>query len=100
MTHDEKHNGWTNYETWLVALWLDSYGYLEDYRRQTSDENLNVYQLADRMKQQMEEGVPDEYSDVYFDLVYAGIQKVNFDEIATKTIDDMEMAATQEEATA
>lgn len=26
MTHKD-YNGWTNYETWCVKLWLDQYGY-------------------------------------------------------------------------
>lgn len=35
MSEDKTYNGWTNYETWLVNLWLtnDEYGYdqlLED----------------------------------------------------------------------
>jgi hypothetical protein len=24
MSDDKKYNGWTNYETWNVALWLDN----------------------------------------------------------------------------
>ena len=30
----EKYNGWTNYETWLVNLWLGNGGSGEHWREQ------------------------------------------------------------------
>ena len=38
---DKRYNGWTNYETWLVALWADndepSYRHRQRLTRQTWD---------------------------------------------------------------
>ena len=38
MTISTTYNGWTNYETWLVALWLDNEQQSADYWRQKAIE--------------------------------------------------------------
>lgn len=96
MTHKE-YNGWTNYETWAVALWLDndeqSQGYWRDMARECLDmarqnpsEVLSVaqdaaYQLADRIKEEHEEALP-EVTGFASDLLNAAMSEVNWQEIA------------------
>ena len=33
MTTDSKYNGWTNYETWAFALWVDNSQPLQNFAR-------------------------------------------------------------------
>jgi hypothetical protein len=35
---DQEYNGWTNYETWLVNLWMDNDPGSQDYYRETAKE--------------------------------------------------------------
>lgn len=46
MSEDKKYNGWTNYETWNVALWLDneegSYNYWRETAQEIYDESEEV----------------------------------------------------------
>jgi hypothetical protein len=86
---DTFYHGWTNYETWLVALWLDDnqtshhHWMMVAKKSQTkaaSDVNVIAgiwtveetakYRLADRLKQEMEENIPDSLPpSMYVDLM-------------------------------
>ena len=51
MTEDEKgYNGWKNYETWLVALWIDneqsSYSYARELRDSVKNNEHARYDLS------------------------------------------------------
>ena len=37
MTEDQTYNGWTNYETWNVALWIGNDEFLYNEARRCSD---------------------------------------------------------------
>ena len=99
MTNKE-YNGWYNYETWAVALWLDneqgSQDYwlevAEDYRKRRIDNA--KYAMAECLKQAHEEALP-EVSGFAADLLGAAMSEVNWDEIAKHYI---EMAAEQSKA--
>jgi len=96
MTHKE-YNGWTNYETWAVALWLDndeqSQGYWRDMARECLEsakdkpsEVLTVaenaaYILAEQLKDDHEEALP-EIQGFASDLLDAAMSEVNWQEIA------------------
>lgn len=64
---DESYNGWTNYPTWAVALWLDNdegtsaavAELVADWNEQTSgDEGGTVTDLADAIREYVE-SLPD-----------------------------------------
>src|SRR4030095_2376829 len=88
--NDEKYNGWTNYETWNVKLWMDndegSYRYWqeiaeeiwEDVDRDTDD---FCRKMADRLKDEHEENMP-EVQGTYADLLGAALSVVDWYEIA------------------
>lgn len=111
MTTDKTYNGWTNYETWAVKLWIDneqgSYSYwksetrdvweaAEDkYPNQFMDRNRNAQSLlAERLQ-----AAHDTESDhpvfnvadgtVYADLLNAALSEVNWHEIADALLSDM-----------
>ena len=105
---DNTYNGWTNYETWAVALWINneqaSYHYWRNearrHRQQASDcqqvaegfwtpESAAQYGLADQLKDEFEENAPIEDAGVYADLLDGALAEVNWQEIAAGILDEL-----------
>lgn len=102
---DSSYNGWSNYETWVVNLWLgNDEGSYETCRSlaercfedATADEVLSrkeraCYQLANELKEMIEDGNPvaSEVS-VYSDLLKASISEVNWREIANGLLQEID----------
>lgn len=99
---DKTYNGWTNYETWNVALWLDNdqgsqehwHGMAKMYLRlstadsyMTQDEQATG-RLAVALKEEVQDGdsKPDLGASMYSDLLNAALSEVNFYEIAEHMI--------------
>jgi hypothetical protein len=93
MEHKE-YNGWTNYETWLVNLWLgnDSVDFNDrarDLLEETDfDRDAAIVNLADEIRAWHEEATP-ETTGVFADLLNAGMRMVNWYEIAEHYFDDI-----------
>ena len=89
MTKNE-HNGWTNYETWIVKLWIDneegSYNYWREEAEHFS-QNDNVYGLSKALESEHSEALP-ELQGFASDLLNAAMSEVNWYEIAQSMIDD------------
>lgn len=98
------YNGWTNYETWAVKLWIDneelSYRYWTMVSREVweSSDDRAAYlsrsesarmQLSDRLKSYHEDSMPDLGATVWADLLRAGFDSVNWREIANSMLEDM-----------
>jgi len=108
MTQNEKsYNGWTNYETWVTALWLDN-----DYASQChwkeaaqeckasapatdqvkqgywTIEEAARFTLADRLKDEVTEGSPVAQASLYADLMGAVLQEINWQEVANHYLAD------------
>ena len=93
------YNGWTNYETWNVALWwgesgMDGYwhgeaGSLLDAADKDADdyEDDVIRELADRMKDETTEEMPV-VTGMWADLLMAAIGSVNWREIAKGVIEE------------
>ena len=97
----QTYNGWTNYETWAVNLWLDneegtqaywSERAREVFRTSEADEyNTRTERaksdLADELKREHEENTP-EVTGVFADLLNAALSEVDWHEIAKSMIDN------------
>jgi hypothetical protein len=98
---DNTYNGWTNYETWAIAIWLDSdqatySSWCEQARQHRenaprcqqviddtwSEKDAAKYNLADQLKEEITGDAPDELKGAYSDLLNAALGEVNWDEIA------------------
>lgn len=83
------YNGWSNYETWNVKLWMDndegSYHYWQDRTAAIADasdeDDSAIYELAQEIQSWHEEMRP-ETNGVFADLLGAALSEVDWSEIA------------------
>ena len=89
------YQGWANYETWCVKLWIDneenSYNYWQERARELKEEGGEhiTLSLADELKEQHDEDNPIEEAGVYTDLLYSALGEVNWYEIATSILEEV-----------
>jgi len=108
MARDEGYNGWTNYETWAVALWIDneegSYNMVREMAREifrsdrekipgTDIEVSPRVTLARWIKDEMENSEPDLGASMWADLLSSALSVVDWYEIADHYLDDIEADA-------
>ncbi len=105
--NDQKYNGWSNYETWAVGLWLDNdeftSSFWQDATERIVDEahtnpkvksgewDLQEFAsrgLADQLKEEIENSSPLQDASLYSDLLNAAMQAVNWSEIADRLLED------------
>lgn len=94
----ERYNGWANYATWAVKLWIDntegSYNYwqeqMREHLRSTPDKNKAAYALANQLKHEHEEAAEawGAGASVFADILRAGMSEVDWTEIAEAIIGD------------
>lgn len=105
MSNDKTYNGWTNYETWATALWIDNeqgsyyqrcemaqecWDDAEPTKYRTREESAR-YALADRLKDWItDEDTMPRVGGLYSDLLNAALSEVNWDEIATNWMEDVD----------
>ncbi len=107
MTH-KKYNGWTNYETWLVSLWMNndegSYRYWQEtaeklWDDKDRDSDAFCIAMADRLKDEHETLASEKTGDSGWiaDLVNAALSEVNWYEIAEHYVADLPEKETESE---
>ena len=98
---DEGYNGYENYQTWAVCLWIDNEQSTQQWALDLARECLDSapehqmvregfvtveqrarYDLADLLQDELSEGAPDIGNNVYSDLMHSAIARVNWDEVA------------------
>ena len=109
---ENTYDGWSNYETWAVAIWLDtdqsSHLYWREQARRHREmspqceqvvdgtwtpENATKYNLADQLKEEINGNAPDVFSGAYSDLLHSALTEVNWEEIAAHYIEKEKEAA-------
>ena len=93
----EVQTGWTNYETWNVALWIDNEEGSHRYWRAESqethdfgiedglDEDEIIASLAKKLQESIEEGNPlADQNSLYSDILSANLGEVNWHEISPR----------------
>ena len=103
---EKTYNGWSNYETWAVSLWLDNERTSYDYWREQAEQHrqkaptchqvldgiwtaaeATKFNLADQLNE-VEDGVPLSEASMYTDLLNASLAEVNWHEIAEHLLAD------------
>lgn len=100
---DQEYNGWTNRETWAMALWFDNefslYEMAQEYARaeiegHDKDEEINPYYLAESLKNYIEEdfltfeNVSDNRNLWVMLTDIGSLYRVNWREIAQNYLDE------------
>ena len=83
------YNGWSNYETWAVNLWLSNDEGSYTYWKERAEEVKDVYELSRELKSEIEQYNPLEEVSVYSDLLSAAISEIDFYEIAEAMLEDI-----------
>jgi len=102
---EDRHNGWFNYETWAVNLWLTneeaSVRAWETAADEVWEESQDAHPkyltaseharqtLADRLRSDLEESMP-KVDGLWLDLLNGAFSEVNWDEIASAMLDGKE----------
>jgi hypothetical protein len=90
MGREATYNGWTNYETWNVKLWLDNDEGTSYMVEEWAAENReDAYRLAELIKDYCEECAPDLPASMYSDLLRGALDSVDWREIAEAYIEDL-----------
>lgn len=103
------YQGWRNYETWTVAIWIDNdlgtFRYWREMASHCQREAPNKEQvtkgiwtpieaarfnLADKLKEEATEGHPLNWSSMYADLLSAALSEVDWHEIAESILVELE----------
>ncbi len=102
---DSSYNGWSNYETWVVNLWLGndegSYNACRSLAKRCFAEAIAdqvfsrkeraCYQLASELKEMVEDGSPlAGEASVYSDLLNATFVAINWKEIANALLREVD----------
>ena len=105
---ERTYNGWSNYETWTVSLWMDNERHSHEYwRRQAAEHRQAVptrqlvadgvwtaeeaakFNLADQIKEETADDSPLKTPSLYSDLLNAAFGEVNWQEIAGHLLADV-----------
>lgn len=94
----ETYNGWTNYETWLVSLWMDNEQGDYEYWREAALECIEesegttrsaIYELSKLICERFEEMNPlADVNGPHADLLNAALSSVDWYEIASHWIEN------------
>jgi len=77
------YNGWSNYETWLAALWIDNEPYSQEYVLDLAREaDYDPSTMRPLLEQGYDDLRPDIPSGLFSDLLNAAIGRIDWHELA------------------
>jgi 7-cyano-7-deazaguanine synthase in queuosine biosynthesis len=99
MNKTEKgYQGWKNYETWDVALWIDNDQGFQELIFEMGRDAKDTSAFADSIKEFIEEMAPDLEASMFSDLLNAALGEVDWYELADSYLKEIaEMDKYEEE---
>ena len=97
----QEYNGWYNYETWLANLWFDD-AFGEDAERCAEDADGDMDAATDALAGVIRETIESHMEETTgasgfaADIVNAALREINYEEIAQRYIDEVEIELTDE----
>ena len=92
--NEKSYNGWTNYETWCVNLWIGNEQGSEEQARELALDAVKrhgkedaPWHLADELKSWIKDEAPDLGASLYADMLGAALSEVDWQEIAEGYLD-------------
>lgn len=93
------YQGWNNYETWVVKLWLDNeqstYFEVTGHAKEAIEAETQRYEFADWLKGYVEEMMPDLEASLASDLLRGALSDVDWFEIADAYLNDAKEEASR-----
>ena len=84
MSQDTTYNGWTNFATWCVALWLSNEQSSDEEARATCQLPDNLHEATAALREMVEANNPiADNASLYADLLNSQLRAVNWEEITT-----------------
>ena len=100
------YNGWTNYETWLLALWIDNDPGAQEYWRERATGAIEVslpsdsadladliheaaHAIADELESDTEENSPAGITGFYADIINAAMRDIDYYSIAQHWLEEI-----------
>lgn len=75
------YNGFKNYQTWALAVYLQNTECTYRYWMSLADE-LDEIDLADAIRESVEKGIPEEVNGFHRDVLTASLEQIDFYHIA------------------
>jgi len=89
MSDDKGYNGWSNYESWLVGLWLSNDQSSFDWCRHIVRHSKDLYAAGDEMKDFVDELNPlRDQATIFSDLLNAALSEVDWKDVAEQFCND------------
>lgn len=100
-----QYQGYSNYPTWSVSLWIDNEESSCNYWNEQAEELIQEYQdkntaigkLADMLKDKIDGNDRPELDGMYNDILEWSMDNVNWYEIAEHITEDMEVESDDDE---
>lgn len=75
------YNGWSNYETWCVHMWLTNDEFTNNLLDSVANGQGTAYEKAAQFKEWVEDQAPRLSAGIYSDLLLAALERVDWQEI-------------------
>lgn len=86
---EKGYNGWKNYETWVIKLWIDNDQGSYNHFRELAKTEGRAYELGQLIQEEIEEMNPIEGASLFSDLMTAALSEVDWREIAESLLEEV-----------
>lgn len=79
---NKQYNGYANYETWAVSLWIDNDQYMHNQLEEFARKHESISELANIIEDWISDDMPELGASLWSDLLSAAFNEVDWYEIA------------------